>query len=895
MAISLINSNPNLTLPAQMVSLSKKGKKWKESCLDALEQIGTHQYLANLSLVENYEMVKGKFIFKHYLEQDEYADMVHQLSREFEIPNYLRHYDIISQVINTLSGEAQKRPDNFRVKGFDENTTNNYIRQKTELLLKYVTEQIEQEINLKLAEQGFDPNKQDFQSEEEAQQYQQAVQEQRQALTPPEIEKYMKYKWQDAAEIWGQHQLELDKQRFNLPEKERKEFEDMLVSDRCFRHFYITGNGYNQETWNPVNTFFHKSPEVDYIEEGDYVGRVIYLTIADVIDRYGFLMTKRQLLSLEEGKDTINGGSKGKDAYGVAYGSSMPHQDYPAGKLMSDTFGFNPLNPIPTIDGDTLNELTEINPHYLNSRGYIKVIEGYWKSQKKIGKVNYIDSETGLPASGLVDETFVVPEGFDEFDSSIYEADDQPNSVIWTWINEVWGGTKICAQSSHHSEDIYLNVKPLPFQFKGDNNPYYAKLPVCGQVFNNRNSQSMSLVDLMKPFQIGYNVAMNQLYQTMQREIGRFLIMDVNMLTNVKDWGGENAYEKFLLVAKSLGVTFVDTSPQNMKGANASNTMPKEVDLDESARMVSRMKIAEFFEARALSQVGITPQRLGQVTSSETATGTEQAISQSYAQTESYFTKFSEYKKRTLKMNLDIAQYVQAQEKDVVVSYVKGDLSRAFIKLNGTELLLADLQCFVSNSQEDMRQLETLRQLFMTNNNIGASPVDLASVITSNSPAEIKAQLEVAMARNEQKYQEQMQLEQQKIETEKQIEQAKMEFEAAQNELDRENKREIAYISSFSRQDDNNADDDGNGIADVLEYDKLSLEAQAGQAQLELEREKQRDARANAILEREVKLKELQFKQKELETKERIEKQKVAVAKINKNKYDGKSPSKKKK
>jgi hypothetical protein len=894
MAGSFINPNPNLTLPAQMIPLSKKNKKWKEACMDALEQIGTHQYLANMSLIENYEMVKGKFIFKHYLEQDEYADMIGQLSKEFEIPNYLRHYDIISQVINTLSGEAQKRPDNFRVKDYSEDGSNKYTREKTRLLLEYVSQEIDKEINQRLIEQGLDPEKEDFQSAEEQKAYQDQVAQAKQAMTPPEIEKYMKYKWQGAAEVWGQHQLELDKQRFNLPEKERKEFEDMLIADRCFRHFYLTGSGYNQETWNPVNTFFHKSPEIDYVEDGDYVGRILYLTIADVVDRYGYLMTKKQLLSLEIEKDK-DGHNKDKDAYGVPYGASIPHADWPAGKLMNDTFGFNPLNPIPTIDGEVLADVSMHNPHYLNNRGYIKVVEAYWKSQKKIGRVNYIDPESGIFTSTLVDETFILPEGFTEKDSSIYEDDAEVNTVIWTSVNETWGGIKICANSTGLKDDLYINVKPLLFQFKGDHNPYFCKLPVCGQIFNNRNSQSMSLVDLMKPHQIGYNVAMNQLYQTMQREVGRFLIMDVNMLTNIKDWGGENSYEKFLLMAKSLGITFVDTSPQNMKGANPSNSVPKDVDLDESARMLSRMKIAEFFESRALAQVGITPQRLGQVTASESATGTQQAVSQSYAQTESYFTRFAEYKKRALKMNLDIAQYVQSKEKDVTVSYIKSDLSRAFIQVAGMELLLADLHCYVSQSQEDIRQLETLRQLFMTNNNVGASPLDIATVVTSNSPAEIKAQLEVAMERNEQKYQQEQELEQQKIQTQRDIEQARMEFEAEQADLDRQTKKEVAYITSFARQVDNTTDDDGNGIADLLEYNRFSLEADATQHKMNVERQKQELEKQKLIVDREMKLKDLQFKQQELETRERIEKEKVKVAKINKNKYDSKSSTKKKK
>lgn len=894
MISSFANINPNVSLPPQMIPLSKKNNDWKEDTMDSLENIGSFQYLNNLSLIENYEMVKGKFIFKHYLEQDEYADMIHQLSREFEIPNYLRHYDIISQVINTLSGEFQKRPDNFRVKGFDENTTNNYIREKSRLLTEYVAQDINKEIELRLSEMGFDLNKQDFQSPEEQQQYQQELEQQKQALTPPEIEKYMKYKWQDAAEIWGQHQLEVDRQRFSLPEKERVEFEDMLIADRCFRHYYLTSNGYDQETWNPVNTFFHKSPDVPEVENGDYVGRILFLTIANTIDRYGHLLTKKQLKKLERQKDII-GKEVGRDGYGIPYGSVIPYQNYPDGKLMVDTFGFNPAAPIPTLDDNFLTEMSEHNPFYLNTRGYLKVVEAYWKSQRMVGQITFQDPETGLLTKGLVDETFVVPEGFKEINSSLTEYEGDVNSVCWTWVNETWCGKKICKQGTEMDDDLYFDIRPMPFQFKGDNNPYYCKLPVCGQIFNNRNAQSMSLVDLMKPWQIGFNVAGNQLYQIMQREIGRFLIMDVNMLTGMKDWGGENAYEKFLLVAKSLGITFVDTSPQNMKGANISNTMPRDVDLDESTRMISRAKLMEFFEQRALAQVGITPQRLGNIAASETATGTQQAVTQSFAQTESYFTRFSEYKKRTLKMNLDIAQYVQSKNQDITITYAKSDMSRAFVKLNGTDLLLSDLHVYVSNSQEDVRQLEMLRQLFMTNNNVGATPLDLATVISSNSPAEIRIQLETAMAKNEQKYQEQMQLEQQKIDTEKQIEQAKLDFEAEQNQLDRENELQKAYIMSFSRQDDNNADEDTDAVPDLLEYNKLSQQADAQAAQQQQAREKQQLEREKFIIDNQMRMRELQLKQNELNVRERIENEKVKVAKINKNKYDKKSPTKKKK
>ncbi len=159
-------------LPAQMIPMSEKNDKWKKANMDALEQIGRSQNNENIKLIENYQMIKGKFIFKHYFEDEANHDMIGQLTKEFQIPTYLRHYDIISQVINTMSGELQKRPDSFRVRGHDEGTTNEYLRQKTSMLTDYVKNKINSEINGKLAQMGLDPNKSDFNSPEEEKQYQ---------------------------------------------------------------------------------------------------------------------------------------------------------------------------------------------------------------------------------------------------------------------------------------------------------------------------------------------------------------------------------------------------------------------------------------------------------------------------------------------------------------------------------------------------------------------------------------------------------------------------------------------------------------------------------------------------------------------------------------------------
>ena len=61
------------------------------------------QFYDNLRFIENYQMVNGKFMPHHYIEEEGYTDMITQLTREFDIPSTLRHYDIIGKLINNLT------------------------------------------------------------------------------------------------------------------------------------------------------------------------------------------------------------------------------------------------------------------------------------------------------------------------------------------------------------------------------------------------------------------------------------------------------------------------------------------------------------------------------------------------------------------------------------------------------------------------------------------------------------------------------------------------------------------------------------------------------------------------------------------------------------------------
>jgi hypothetical protein len=885
-------------LPPQMIAKSEKTEEWKKRNMDALDAVGRQQFQMNMRLLENYEMIKGKFIPTHYTDGDEgYTDMIGQLHKEFNLPSYLRHYDIMAQVINTLSGEWQQRPDLFVVKDESEHASNEFNRTQTDHLQKYVISKIQAEVSKKLIDAGIDENGASKLPPDQQQQYQQMVDQAKQQMTPPEIQQYMTTEWKMASEMWAEHQLRLDRKRFKQDELEKREFEDMLVADRCFRHYYLTPMGHKQETWNPVHTFFQKSPDVEYIEEGDYVGRVFYLTVPAIIDRYGHKMKKSEIEALQEYSKKTD--QKWNYAAGTEYVFNdymVPFRDYPTYDILKQTGqaqGLDGMPPyasgmgIPQLDSNSFASLYN-GKFYNEARGFFLVTEAYWKSQEKLGKVTYIDPDTGLEAKIYVDEDVVIPKNFKQIDSAFFGDSDEVNTVVWTYVNRVWQGVKISVKNhGGMSEDIYLDVKPCDFQFKGDHNPYEAKLPVCGQVFSPRNSESMSLVDFMKPHQIGYNVAMNQAYMEMQKDAGKFIVMDQAMFADVKDWGGSSSYEKFMLIAKELGVTVVNTKPTDGSTGAASGHYPKEVDLDASARILSRLKIAEAFEAFALKQVGFNEYRLGQQAGTTTATTTQQGEARSFAQTESYFTNFSNYLRRCQKMDLDIAQYTQVNNQDITVSYIKSDMSRSVVKLQGTDLLFSELNLYVWNSQEEVRQLNMLRQLAMSNNTLEASFTDLADVITSNSPAEIKLKLKMAQKRTDDMKNRQYELERQKVETDQQLAEKKLEIQHMEfeEEWGQGGTRErIAYMTTFNRQPDNEADKDGNGVPDLLEYDKLNQKAEADEAKNKAQTDKNQIEREKMQQQREIELGKLSVAKAKIDADLQIQREELESVKILKGK-----------
>ena len=780
-------------IPPQQIPLKEKLKdkdawgysKWQKDCMNAFEAIGRQQFYRNLRLKTNYEIVSGEFKIEHYIDRTDFYDSASAYAQELNIPNYLQHYDITARGLNVLEGEFLKKPFLFKVRAYDEDSVNEMVEAKTEMLQGYFKAKIQQGVLNKIRATGFDPDVTEFQNEEEQQAYEEQLAQLQQQFTPEGIEKYFRYDFQTSAEKWGNFVINFDRQRFNLKELDRIQFRDMLIVDRAFRHFYLTPTGYNIEWWNPIETFYQLSPNLRYIEDGDYVGRIGYMTKSQVLDRFGWKMHEEQQKALYpyHKKD----GSDDSTVLGEFFKATlMPwdgFRDY-ANQVSitgSDPYTGRPLSNIQSLDL-ILNQDT--NPYNLSE--YVLVTEVYWKSQHRIGKLNYIDHETGEVVSTLVDETFQ-PKLFGIKEVKVKEDVNtkEPNTIVWSWKTQTWKGIKINANHSnetlHGYDGIYLDMEPCEFEFRSDYDIYRSKLPVCGQIFSNINSRSSSYVDLMKPYQIFVNSLMNDAYAINQREVGKAILMDVNLIPSLKDWGGEENYEKFVSIMKALQIAPIDSRPSNKQGSNFQHFTV--LDATESDRIAAKINLVILVEQMAYRQIGITDQRMGQVQASETATGTTQAINNSYAQTESYFHKFADFMRRCLQMELDIAHYVGSeQKKDFTLNYTMDDMSRAMIETSPANILNRNLGVLVEDSQETQRNLEIAKQLALNNNTTNLPMSALLKMSTLNSLREI----EVALKQAEDDFNKQQQQAQESAERQIQM---KLEAEAAEKQADRELKK----------------------------------------------------------------------------------------------------------
>jgi hypothetical protein len=775
----------------------KEDDSYIKNTMDYFSNKGYSEYIKNNNtFVKNYDLMNGILRMADFYQDTEIKSFTDVMTDDLALPAHVKHYSIVTAPINSLIGEITKRPDTYKTKAFDDDSKAQELQAKTEILMTYITQQAKEHILIKMKESG-----EEIPSDDE-------VNKMTMAQVQDELDSYS-----SVAEKWSNHVLTCNKADFNMKEKSEEAFRDLCITSREFFHIYADNSklGFNVEVANPKNVWQLTTPDKKYVSDvtgraqGAYAaGTVMVMEFSEIMEAFPDLT-----------KDEIDHLRSSMQDFGLINTRESNLGNPNAGEG-TDTIKYDTFDPLVLQtrmivessmkeNNDGLQDFLGLTSN-VSAFGYkYVVVRAYWMSKKKIGNVVYLD-EMGIEQAMMVDETYksgIIPTQV---------------SLTWGWANQWYEGVKI-------GPDIY-HMKPF------DLLPY---CPIIGTVHNQKNTEARSILDLMKPFQVMYNICMNQLYKLLEKEIGNVASINIRRVPVPKDGDAQDALDIWELEARERGIIFDDDSPENTKAPVSNTTIARNIDLTRSNEIQSRYNLAIQLKQECWELIGMSKQRMGSVAASETATGTQQAMQSSYVQTEPLFVAHEYVLGQFYQAIIDASLYIECTKPESTLSYINSEGTSSFVKVNGSDLRFRDLKVFLTNRPEDIQMFNEIRALAQPLMQNGGSLYDVIELYSTKSLREMKKVFKELRDQQIQERQTASDQQQQQINANKEAQAAsndtaqKMQenllaHQDYQNELDRINKKEVAVINALSRNENATADTDGTGVADALEITNMANE-----------------------------------------------------------------------
>lgn len=807
--------------PLQRLPMSKKTQDWKEACVDYIagHSQGSSRDGNNRSRKE--EMQTYYDLYNSIYSEKDLKYVTNPFKQQDGFPAMAQDYNIIKPKIDLLLGEETKRPFNFRVVHTSDIATSEIQDKAKQMIVDYIQATIMSKLG-----------------PEEQARYQEALQS-GEIMTPEQIQKYISKDYKDIAEITAYHSLNYLKNKLNITHEFFKGWKDALIGGEEIYYVGIVNGEPCLQRINPIYFDYDSdTSDLEFIHEAQWCCYEMIMSLTEVYDRLYDKMSEKQLNEL---LDMMDDRSKG----GVTPEVRKTSLDYPHIKTHS-------------INGFSSNPFEEADN--------IHVWHCCWKSLKKIGFVNIINPETGMPEEYQVDETY--KETGNELD------------VEWKWIIEVWEGYRI-------GQDIYVGIQPVEYQHISADNPNAQRLPYTGVIYNNTNSRPRSLVSMMKPLQYMYIVLWYRLELAMARDKGKVVTMDITQIP--KSMNIDVA--KWMHYLSALGVNFVNPYEEGWDIPGREGGKPSQfnqisaLDLTMANTIDQYINLMDKIESMLSEISGVSKQREGSISSNELVGNVERSVVQSAHITEPWFWVHNQVKKECLTMLLDTAKHAWKDNK-TGIQYVLDDATRAFLTLSD-DFFYEDMDIFVEDTTKNQQQIEALKNLMQPAMQNGASLLDIAEIITMDNVTMIRSKLEeIEQKRMEQQQameQAQTEREQQMAQIQNEIKEEELmlkeaEMDLKKYEIDSNNATKITVAQLNAYRGAKNMDQDGSGVPDVIEIGKQAIEQQKVNSDIASKQFEFNNKKREMEMKREIENKKIELEKQKMKQEMELQKQKDKAA-----------------
>jgi hypothetical protein len=770
---------------SQRVSNSHKNadkKQWYKNKINLLDQ-QVNDVSIDFGNVSEYRRQKVNYdLFNNILDLSDFEYVCKPFGAEAgELPAKMVNRDIVSGKIKSMLGMEMKRPFSFKVLATNPEATTRREQEEFGRVRDFVINQTMQPIKEQIEIKYQQEQKGRELTEQEIAELQQKIAEEVENKTPNEIKKYMEREYQDPAEVLTHQLLEYLTQKCGLKKKFNTAFKHGLLSAKEVMYVGIL-NG-EPEVWNVNSLEFtsEKSPDNEFIEDGENASCNYKMTPSDIIKYFGDVLKSDEIDRIYE-----------------AWGGDR------SGDLTDDLFALN----------------ERVSDHDNNAT--IDVLHGVWKSLRQIGFLYFLDKQ-GEEQLKLVDEKYKI------------NVDAGDIRIEWEWIPEVYETWKVKI-----AEPIYLKMQPIPGQFKDLDNLYHCKLPYYGAIYDNLNSQETSLMDRLKVYQYYYNIVMYRLELLLASDKGKKVLMNINM---IPDSAGIDI-KKWQYFMESTPYMWYDPNEEGTQ-YNDANTVAKVIDLSMVSDIQKYIEIAEYLRTQCGRSVGITDSVEGQIGADQSVQNAQQNLTQTSHILEIYFNLHDHVKKNVLQGLIETAKIAYSNTDKKKLNYFLDDMSRKIIDLDVGLLDNSTLGLFIENATKAQEVLDILKQLThaaMQNQKIELS--DVITTIRQEGLVEAEETLKVAeknrrkneMAAEAQRGQQAIELEQKKQEGN----QAEHKNDLEKIVLKEEEKRKTVIVQSslMAASFNPDQDKDKDGVNDFIELARNGLDADIKQSQKQLDREK---------------------------------------------------------
>ena len=776
--------------PPQQLSFSRKNKVWRRKVVDFADSFSLLHHHVTRKSVEDMKINYDLLNGKIYMEDMKLVVNPYGIDASF-IPDQIQHYSMINAKLKILEGEEYRRLFDYRLVVTNPNAISEIEEEKNRL------------VNQRLQQWIMDSSQSEEESNEELQ----------------KISDYFTFEYQDKREVRGNRLLNHYTQELEVQQMFNMGFRDAYIVGKELYLCDIVGGEPYLEKLDPREVRIIRSGVSNRIEDADMIVIEQYWGLGKIHDVYGDQLSAKELKALEKTLFSNNNNSPWSD--------SMDNLD--------PRYEWLPISD--WTAGDAVNVPRQLFQEYdtklpYDTNGNIRVLRVYWKSRRKIKKVKSYDPETGEEEFNFYPETYII------------DPDKGEEEQIF-WVNEAWEGTKI-------GKDTYVNMRPRPVQYNRMSNPSRCHFGIIGSIYTSNGDEPYSMVDIMKPYAYLYDIIHDRLNKIIAKNVGKVIRLDFAKVP--KGWDAD----KWLYYINVNGIAVENSFKEGDYGAatgklagGLNNASSGVVDASQAQEIMYYTNLLDWIDNHCGNLVGMTPQRMGQVSNRETVGGVERATLQSSHSTEWLFVIHESVKKRVLECLLETAKIALKGRKQKF-NFLLEDGSRLIEEIDGDEFAECDYGLVVDNSngaQELNQKLDMLAQAGLQN---GMSFAAVMKLYTTRSLAEKVRLVENDEKRRQemqqQQQQQQLQIEQQKIQMQQMIAQHQEEMQYRMHQEDLENKIVVANINSEAERLRMAILNHDNDEANTLEREKIAENARQFDATLkqndrkiEIERQKQKD------------------------------------------------------